>query len=275
MACYIGEDLDGCGIAENNAPEYKRTAETMDSRGTDSMSGSSVFTEDKILTFYHAGEGEVRAPRWDYAQAILNKNEADLRDFGLGFYTCLDAEYPLKLASAKGTLALNKYVANLKDLRCIEFGLDLEWLLSVGFHRRDLNSRKWCHALRDRCRVWLSDCDVAIGVISNDKTYQAVEGFLDNTATDVAAIAMVNAANYGKQYVFKSQRACDRLREGFRNCVFYTPVQVEEYRDKFLSEKKEFDQKADSLRMDMMERGGGVFFERIVLGGLFNGKVRF
>ena len=255
--------------------DYQQSAESMGYLDSGSDYYYSIFTKDTLLTFYHASEVEVREPQWDYAQTIMKKNEADLRDFGLGFYTCLDDEYPLKLASDKDRLVLNTYSANLEGLRYVEFNLDMEWLLSIGFHRRDLSSRRWSHTLRDRCREWLSGCDIAIGIISNDKTYSAIEGFLDNTVTDEAAIAMINAADYGKQYVFKSGAACERLGIGFRGSKEYPPEQIVRYRERFISEKVDYAGKADRLRMDIMRRGGGEFFEDIVLGGLFNGRVRF
>ena len=254
---------------------YKRSATNMDGRGADFEFEYSVFTEDTTLSLYHASDEEVRAPRWDYAESVMSKPEARLRDFGLGFYTCPDDVYPLKLASANDTLVLNEYNVNLKGFCYIEFNLDLEWLLTIAFHRRDLDTRKWCHSLRDRCRRWLSGCDVAIGIISNDKTYRAIEDFLDNNITDSVAIAMVNAANYGKQYVFKSQPPCDKLAAGFLNSVPYSKDQIMNYRSAFKSENQAYNAKADRLRMDMMRSGGGEFFEDIVTEGLFNGKVRF
>ena len=255
------------------ASDYKQVAKELGKPQRDP--NYKVFTEDTDITFYHASDIEVREPLWDYARSVMSEPEADLRDFGLGFYTCLDVEYPLKLASSKDVLTLNKYIANLKGLRYVEFELDLEWLLTIGFHRRDMNSRKWCHALRDRCRSWLSGCDVAIGVISNDKTYSAVEGFLDNLMPDSAAIAMINAANYGVQYVFKSNVAAQRLKDGFHSSTSYDASQIHFYRNTFANEKEEYSAIADKLRMDIMEQGGGMFFERIVSGGAIDGRVRF
>jgi hypothetical protein len=260
-------------IPPTRASEYRKTARELADANQESE--YQVFSEDTIITFYHASELEVRKPQWDYARSVMSETEANLRDFGLGFYTCLDDEYPLKLASDREVLVLNKYISNLKGLRYIKFELDLEWLLSIGFHRRDLSSRKWCHPLRDRCRKWLSGCDVAIGVISNDKTYSAVEGFLDNLMPEAAAIAMINAADYGVQYVFKSHEACKRLSEGFHSSATFTQDQIHQYRTTFTSEKAAYSAIADSLRMDVMEQGGGMFFERIITGGMFNGRVRF
>ena len=255
--------------------DYPQSPDSMGCEDISSICSNSRFANGANTTFYHASQVEVREPQWNYAKAIMNKNEAELRDFGLGFYTCLDDEYPLKLASDKDTLVLNAYSANLDGLRFIEFKLDLEWLLSIGFHRRDLSSRKWCHPLRDRCRKWLSSFDVAAGIISNDKTYSAIEGFLDNLITDEAAIAMINAAEYGKQYVFKSETACERLSSGFQASLEYPTDQIGRYREQFLSEKAEYAEKADRLRRDITRRGGGEFFEDIVVGGLFDGRVRF
>jgi len=257
----------------NSQPIYKQMAREM-------VNGKlcyqyTVSEDDTSLTFYHAGEIAVSEPTWDYAKSVMGKEGAELKDFGLGFYTCTEEEYPLKLASAQRTMALSKYTVTLKGLRVLEFNLDLEWLLSIGFHRRDFASRKWCHVLRDRCREWLSGCDVAIGIISDDKTHDAIEGFLDNSIFADAAIAMVDAANYGKQYVFKTQEACDRLKSGFQGSVDYTDAQKAQYTDMFLSEKTEYNSRTDALRMEHMRRGGGEFFEDIITGGSLDGRVRF
>jgi len=80
--------------------DYKNTVQKMVNNYSDSDYVYSVFTEETILQFYHASSEEVRMPRWDYAEAVMSKPEARLRDFGLGFYTCPDEVYPLKLASA-------------------------------------------------------------------------------------------------------------------------------------------------------------------------------
>jgi len=80
----------------------------MDDMGEDFGVEYSVFTEDTTLLLYHASDEEVHAPRWDYAESIMSKPEARLRDFGLGFYTCPDDVYPLKLASVNDTLVFKQ-----------------------------------------------------------------------------------------------------------------------------------------------------------------------
>ena len=243
--------------------------------GAINMAQSITNCEGNVKQVYHASEVEVAEPRWDYAEAVMQKPGAKLKDFGLGFYTCTDMSYPLKLASAKNTLVLNKYSIDLGGLKCIKLSLDMEWLLTIAFHRRDLESRKWCHGIRDRCRKWIENSDVVIGVISNDKTYRAIEGFLDNNWTDTVAISMINAAEYGEQYAFKSQLACNRLKEGFKGSAAQNNEQIKKYRDVFREEVQEYNSSAERLRMDLMKSGNGDFLEDILRKGLFDGKVRF
>ena len=228
-----------------------------------------------MMHMYHASEIEVTEPRWDYADAVMQKPGAKLKDFGLGFYTCADSSYPLKLASAKNSLVLNEYTIDLNELKLIKLSLDIEWLLTIAFHRRDLTSRKWCHEIRDRCRSWINNCDVVIGVISNDKTYRAIEGFLDNIWTDNVAISMINAAEYGEQYAFKSQIACNKLKEGYVGSTAYGGEEIVKYRNAFREEIEEYNNTADRLRMDIMKSGNGEFLEDILRKELFDGRVRF
>ena len=239
------------------------------------MAESTHYLDNTVIRVYHASEVEVSESLWDFAETAMRKPGARLKDFGLGFYTCLDKEYPLKLASAKNALVLNEYRVELKGLKSIKLNLDMEWLLTIAFHRRDLESRKWCHGIRDRCRKWIECSDVVAGIISNDKTYRAIEGFLDNNWTDSVAISMINAAEYGEQYAFKSQLACDRLKEGFIGAVVQNNKEITRYRNIFKAEVQAYNNTAERLRMNLMKTGSGEFLEDILRKGLFNGRVRF
>ena len=55
---------------------------------------------EKSITLYHASAEVIRNPRWDYQkEGLLRVN----KDFGDGFYTSPDREYPIK----SNSLAVN------------------------------------------------------------------------------------------------------------------------------------------------------------------------
>jgi hypothetical protein len=210
----------------------------------------TICDNDTIMEFNHASSIEIPNPLQAYTQTVTNA--AQLRDFGLGFYTCVnDYEHSLKSVSANKdnkTLVLNKYAISLKGLKLVELTLDIEWLLLISFHREDFDGKAWCHPLRDRCRMWLSGFDVVAGVISNDKTYEVIEDYIQNRISDEAALSMLNAANCGKQYTFKSSVACERLQQGFLSAIHFTEAERMGFRTLYNIENKQYAEEEEILR---------------------------
>ena len=160
---------------------------------------------DNKIILYHASTVEVRRPIWNF------KGSESKKDFGIGFYTCADDVYPIKLYSDHDVVILNKYELDMAGLRILRLENDIKWLLLTGFHRRDFNSRPKWFALRDKIRKTLENYDMVIGAISNDNFYSTMEDYLDGEITDYMAIHLAQLMHYSDQYVFKSSIGCERL----------------------------------------------------------------
>ncbi|MCL2086648.1 MAG: DUF3990 domain-containing protein [Oscillospiraceae bacterium] len=226
------------------------------------------------LKLYHASAAVVKKPQWDYAREILKDDFAELRDFGLGFYTCADKEYPLKIAAFHNeTVYLNEYEIDIANLNVVELKLDIEWLISIAFHRREFAGRKKYTEIKERCRAWLRGFDIVIGTISNDRTFSAIEGFLDNTLSDTTSISMVDASKYGVQYTLKSDKACERLK--WLNSYKLTADEVSKYKKIFENEKREYSGRAEEIKIALYKKHEGDLLATIIGEGLFNGRVRF
>jgi len=212
-------------------------------------------TENRII-LYHASTMEVRNPIWDY-EGSKNK-----KDFGMGFYTCSDNEYPIKLYSDNDIVILNTYELDTSNLKVIRLENDVNWLLSVGFHRRVYSRRKNLHELRDKFRKWISDSDLVIGAISDDNLFSTVDAFLDNTITDFVALGIAQMMKYEDQYVFKSEKACSQLR--FINSNRVSDDIVLKYREQKHTEKSNMDDLVLELMGKLVGMNKGKTFEMVL-----------
>lgn len=55
-------------------------------------------------------------------------------------------------------------------------------------------------------------CDVISGYISDDRMYRVMKSFFEKEITDVALINSLSTLDLGKQYVCKTQKACNQLK---------------------------------------------------------------
>ena len=212
-------------------------------------------TENEI-TLYHASTMEVRKPIWNY------EGSKEKKDFGIGFYTCEDAGYPIKLYSDNDAVILNAYRFDMCGLKVIRLENDVNWLLTVGFHRRDFKRRKKLHELRDRFRNWLSESDLVIGAISDDNLFSTVDAFLDNVITDFVALGIAQMMKYENQVVFKSERACERLE--FIGSRQVSKDVILNYRTQKHVEKSNMDDLVSELMGKLVGMNKGKTFEMIL-----------
>ena len=211
--------------------------------------------KSKIL-LYHASTMEVRKPVWNYAGAKEKK------DFGVGFYACENDEYPIKLYSDNDIVVLNTYEIDTRGLKVIKLENDVNWLLAVGFHRRDYSRRKKLHALRDKYRRWISDADMVIGAISDDNLFSTVDAFLDNIITDFVALGIVQMMKYENQYVLKSDLACGKLE--FKGSKQVSNGVILKYREQRHAEKNNMDDSVSELMGELVGMNKGKTFETVL-----------
>lgn len=164
---------------------------------------------------YHASRQTVREPQWDYFSPNKPLRLKGRKDFGLGFYTCTEPDYPIYLYSAEDTIILNEYELYLdepKVLKRLRLKSDTIWLLIIAAHRRDFSDFKEWLPIRDRIRNYIAEYDLLIGDISNDRFFSAFERFLANNYTDEFTLRLAKRLSYPEQYVLKSDDACKQIK---------------------------------------------------------------
>ncbi|OGO84087.1 MAG: hypothetical protein A2Y24_08220, partial [Clostridiales bacterium GWE2_32_10] len=164
-----------------------------------------------------------------------------------------DTEQPIKLLCYSEVVHLNKYELDLNGLDVLNFDLDREWLLTIMFHRREFKSRKKLHILRNEYRERISEADVVIAPIADDKMFSTIQSFMDNAITDIVTIASMNAMDYHEQIVMKSDKACNNLK-----FIEVTKINIEElakYREIVDIERTMIEEKMIEVRVEYARQG--------------------
>ena len=155
--------------------------------------------------FYHASEEVVKFPQWNYRKP---GKEKETRDFGEGFYTTYnDRMYPIYLYSWSDRIILNRYRLSEQGLNILRLENDVRWLLIIAFHRSSFSRRPKYHLIRDIIRSYVSEFDLVVGTISNDRFFSAVDAFIGGTSTDFETTEIAQMLKFGTQYVAKSDKA--------------------------------------------------------------------
>lgn len=133
-------------------------------------------------------------------------------DFSYGFY-CGES-YSSALCFVEGDSESSVYVfkANLDGLKIGEFHNDLEWMLSVCYHRGTLKEYENHPKLMGIIKKHEND-DVIIAPVANNKMFRVMQEFGKGNISDVQAIQALSASRLGKQYVFKTSKAISKLEE--------------------------------------------------------------
>lgn len=130
-------------------------------------------------------------------------------DFGAGFYTGDTIQQPLMLVSESENSILYDLLADITGLRVYTFNSDILWALYIGCNRGMINGGEYKKLVQ--LVKSINNNDVVIGNIADDRMAH-VFGLLISGA--ISSDALTNALKHiklGKQFVFKTQKACDRV----------------------------------------------------------------
>ncbi|MCL1808952.1 MAG: DUF3990 domain-containing protein [Clostridiales bacterium] len=222
------------------------------------------------ITLYHASTEVIRSPRWNYQKDGMVKIN---KDFGEGFYTSPDREYPIMLYCMNNEVHLNKYSLDINGLKTLKLEDDVKWLLVTAFHRRDYSGLKKYHPLRDKVRGWVSGFDLVTGTISNDNFYSTMDAFIRNLLTDFIALNIVQMMGYGDQFVLKSEKACRQLR--FVGSELISPEELVKYRALKTVGRENMEEMAENVRVRLHSSDNGKLFAHIVEEAQNNGTAWF
>ncbi len=131
-------------------------------------------------------------------------------DFGKGFYMGTDPSQPLTLICDFDESKFYIVSADINKLQKLEVGVGMEWAMLVAYNRGKMEMIKNT-ALYNKYRAMMTDRDLIIGSIADDRMFYVIDNFFIGNITDTALINCLSALNLGKQYVAVSQKACDAV----------------------------------------------------------------
>lgn len=132
-------------------------------------------------------------------------------DFGKGFYMGSIPEQPLTLIC--NFIDSKFYVVSFpkKTNNTMTFNDDLEWTMFIAFNRGKMNNAVGT-SIYNKYSNLSNNIDVMIGSIANDKMYQVLDDFFEETITDTALVSCLSALKLGTQYVCITDKACADIK---------------------------------------------------------------
>ena len=132
-------------------------------------------------------------------------------DFGKGFYMGTDPNQPLTLICDYEESKF--YIVSIcaDALKSLEVNTDIDWAMLVAYNRGKMEKIKDTD-LYNKYRDMMTDKDLIIGSIANDRMFYVIDNFFVGNVTDVALVNSLSALQLGRQYVTVSQNGCDAVR---------------------------------------------------------------
>ena len=131
-------------------------------------------------------------------------------DFGEGFYLGDKETQPKGLISKYKTGVFYECVLDYSTLKVKEFENNyegtMEWAMFIAYNRGFNVGNYW----ESKFKSW--NYDLIIGLIADDSMMSIMQEFFDLSTSDKVLIDSLKHVNLGRQYVCKTQKACDDVK---------------------------------------------------------------
>ncbi len=101
--------------------------------------------------------------------------------------------------------------SKLSGLETYEYGVDLEWMITVCYYRGRLSAFSESSVLKGYLAKGAGK-DVLIAPIADNNMFETMNQFARGEITDMQAISALSASSLGKQHVLKTEKACHKAR---------------------------------------------------------------
>jgi len=208
--------------------------------------------DDRLIVYHGSKKG---------LQGRIEPISRESCDFGKGFYLGTDPAQPLTLICDEDKPVLYTMKLDLTGLKVLKVEMNLEWAMLIAYYRGYMNEVKGSEIYKKYERL-TDGYDVILGYIANDRMYRVMKSFFEKEITDVALINSLSALDLGRQYVCKTQKACDRLEIIDKREL--TSLELAILRNKSIVRRQEgIDLTEDIL---LKYRREGKFFDEILRG---------
>ena len=180
------------------------------------------------LIVYHGSDKIIENPTQDGGRKFS--------DFALGFYVTTNMEMAKSWASRrKGKPAyVNKYMLDTEGLSSLTFDLDIQWLLFIAFNRGLILNEEIKTIVANKYNS-INDYDVIIGSTADDRMFDTLSLFFNNSITLDHCIKALNSMDLDIQYNVKSSKGISAIT--FSNFIELDDIEKDYYANE-VKEKK-------------------------------------
>ena len=182
-------------------------------------------------------------------------------DFGRGFYMGTDPIQPLTLVCNEKNPVFYTLEFNMENLRVLDVEMGLDWAMLIAYYRGYMNEVKGSEIYKKYERL-TDGYDVILGYIANHRMYRVMKSFFEKEITDVALIHSLSALDLGRQYVFKTAKACNQLEIVDKKELTFLELAI--LRDKSIVRREEGIDLTEEILLKY--RREGKFFDEILRG---------
>ena len=152
---------------------------------------------------FHGAKSYLEGP----ISPLRSKNN---NDFGAGFYC--GEKYDQAASFVSLYLDSSVYILQFeeKGLKKVTLGVDREWMLAVAYYRGAIKTYK-NHPIVKRIIDRIEKADYIVAPIADNRMFQIIDQFIDGYINDEQCKHCLAATNLGYQYVFKTDKAVERL----------------------------------------------------------------
>ena len=168
---------------------------------TESVSIRTRMLSDNTLLF-HGSDGGIKGT------ISVNSNRG-LNDFGNGFYTGESLLQAENRVANSGNGVVYAYHYSLNSLSVYSFDDPVLWCLYIGYNRNRLPKDTPSNLFTIFSNI--DSFDVVAGIIADDRISRVYSAFLDGAITDKCLIECLRLVDYGRQFVFKTDKSIRNL----------------------------------------------------------------
>ncbi len=179
-------------------------------------------------------------------------------DFGKGFYLGETYNQALAFVCENDRSSVYSFRYSLDNLNVKQFDCSLEWMLAICYYRGTLGAYSESETVR-KAISGVEASDVIVAPIADNKMFYIMAQFTDGEINADVALHSLSASRLGSQYVFKSEKALEKLVpiEKHYLCI----PEREECRERLNERGYEIDTK---LKLAKREYKNGLYIEEIL-----------
>ncbi len=189
---------------------------------------------------------------------ISVEGSRDNCDFGNGFNLGETYDQALSFVCEKDNSSVYSFSYSLDDLKIKKFNCDLEWMLAICHYRGTIKQYEDNEIVK-KIVSEIESADVIIAPIADNKMFYIMAQFTDGEINTDVALHSLSASNLGMQYVFKTDKAINKLQP-IEKYYISNPERAD-FKERLVERGYEIDTK---LKIAKREYKTGLYIEEIL-----------